>query len=174
MSLQKESPESSVFKTMMLLEFWVHRARFLGRINRRIFNRGMAEDIFQEACVKFLSANAVFPYPQAATGYFWKIIDSLIVNFVLGNRRLQFLENPPERVSEAGLGWYHRMLLEEVMAAVGRLPAKDQQLLATCFFNPDQVRLKDKCGALGLSSGNMRYRLGLVLSKLNRTLAVHS
>ncbi len=80
---QYASPDAAVSKTSMLLEFWRYRAWFLGRICQKIFSREMAEDIFQEACLKFLCADVSFLYAQKANRYFCKIIDSLVVDQIV-------------------------------------------------------------------------------------------
>src|SRR5438093_13426104 len=60
---------SALSKSDLVLEFWTFRPGFLNHISQRVSN-GCAEDIFQEACARFLASNAVFVYPQAGTRYF--------------------------------------------------------------------------------------------------------
>ena len=52
------SAGDALSKSDLVLEFWAYHARFLGRILRMAPMNGCAEDIFQEACVKFLASHA--------------------------------------------------------------------------------------------------------------------
>jgi len=160
-------PETSVSKTAALSEFWKFRNRFLGRICHQISDHDSAEDIFQDACARFLAADASFAWPQKATSYFCKIIHSLIVDERSRRRRIQYLDDMPELACVVKEDCDRGMLMDRVSRAVRRLPAKDRALLCV-WLNPDVPRIKDKCSLLSLTSGNLRYRVGRILPRLRR------
>ena len=146
-------------KTELVLEFWAFRPRFLARIRRRISN-GCAEDIFQEACAKFLASEAVFVYPQAGTRYFCRILRSLIADHFERAWRLEYREHVPEESWDPWSEAEERQLTERVSEAFGRLPTKDRHSLAA-YFNPDAGG-----SGPGHSRGNMRHRARNAVRKL--------
>ena len=146
-------------KPELVLEFWAFRSRFLGYIRQRVSN-GCAEDMFQEACVKFLASEAVFVYPQAGTRYFCRILRSLIADHFDRGRRLEYRENVPEPSWDPWPEEEEQQLTERVCEVFGRLSAKDRRSLAT-YFNPDAAGSEP-----GHSRGNMRQRARNAVRKL--------
>ena len=153
------SVDTSLSKSQLLLEFWVFRPRFLARIRRQVSN-ACAEDIFQDACVRFLSSNAVFVHPQHGTRYFCRILRSLIADHFERGARLQYRESVPEESWDPWPEEEERQLTERVRDASRRLPAKDRRSLAA-YFGPDAAG-----NGPGLSRGNMRHRARGAVRKL--------
>ena len=151
MNDKNASVDTGLSKSELVLEFWAFRHRFLGRIRRRVSN-GCAEDIFQDACVRFLASNAVFVYPQHGTRYFLKILRSLIADHFERGRRLEYRESVPEPSWDPWPKQEKQQLAERVWKAFGRLPSKDQHSLAA-YFSPDAAARTP-----GHSRGNMRHR----------------
>jgi RNA polymerase sigma factor (sigma-70 family) len=137
----------------------------MGRIRRWIFNQETAEDIFQEACLKFMSSGAVFVMPQAGTMYFCRILQNLIFEHAKRSARLEYRENLPEMVCDPQGGWERDMLLDQVAEAVRHLPADDQRLLAD-YLNAGHGSLKEIGKALHLPSSTMRYRRSRIIRRL--------
>jgi RNA polymerase sigma factor (sigma-70 family) len=156
-------------KISILNEFCNFRHFFLKRIYRKIFSHETAEDIFQEACLKFLVSPAVFEYPQAATKYFCLILRSLILGHLSSGRWIEYRSDLPELVCEPQRAWERDILLDRVSEAIGTLPVKDQRLL-TAYFGSNQ-RLKDKCKALHLPNSTMRYQVGKAIAKVRKMVA---
>ena len=163
--MKSTSMGEGLSKSGLLLQFWSYRQCFLGRIRRRIFNPETAEDIFQEACLKFMTSPAVFRYPQASTAYFCRILRSLTLDHLEQAARLEYCESLPEIVCDPQAEWERGMLLNRVTEAVRHLPAGDQRLLAV-YLNPEFGTLRDKCEIMRLPSSTMRYRLRGILCKL--------
>jgi len=153
------SVDTSLSKPELVLEFWAFRSRFLGYIRQRVSN-GCAEDIFQEACVKFLASEAVFVYPQAGTRYFCRILRSLIADHFERGWWLEYREHVPEESCNPWPEQEQRRLAELVCEASRRLPAKDRRSLAA-YFGPDAAD-----GAPGHSRGNMRRRARNAVRKM--------
>jgi RNA polymerase sigma factor (sigma-70 family) len=153
-------------KSGLLLEFCERRRQFLGRIRRRIYDLEIAEDIFQEACIKFMTSQAVFRYPQAGTNYFCRILENLIIEHIKRSGRLEYREHLPELVCEPEFEWDREMIMRSVHEAVGQLPADDQRLLAV-YLDPGSGRLRDKCKILGLPNSTMRFQFHRIIGKLH-------
>jgi RNA polymerase sigma factor (sigma-70 family) len=160
-------PETSVSKAVVLSEFWNYRNRFLGRIRRFTADRDSAEDIFQDACVKFLRTDASFSCPEKATSYFCRIIRSLIADERSRRRRIQYLDDMPELAYVINEDCDRGMLIVRVFRAVRRLPARDRELLRV-WLDPEVARIKDKCSLLNFTCGNLRYRVNKIFSRLRR------
>jgi DNA-directed RNA polymerase specialized sigma24 family protein len=142
-----------------VLEFWTFRPGFLRYISQRGSN-GCAEDIFQEACAKFLASNAVFVHPQPATRYFCRIIQSLIVDHFKRSARLQYGGSVSEPSWDPWPAAEERQLAELVHEAVGQLSEKDRRSL-DAYFGADAAG-----GGSGHSRRNMRYRARKAVRKL--------
>ena len=159
MNDENTSVGSGLSKPELVLEFWAFRSRFLGYIRQRVSN-GCAEDIFQEACVKFLASEAVFVYPQAGTRYFCRILRSLIADHFERAWRLEYRENVPEPSWDPWPEEEERQLTERVCEVFGRLPSKDQRSLAA-HFGPNAAARTP-----GHSRGNIRHRARVAVRKL--------
>ena len=155
-------------KPELVLEFWAFRPRFLARIRQRVWSNACAEDIFQEACLKFLASEAVFVYPQAGTRYFCRVLRSLIADHFDRGRRLEYRESVPEPSWDPWPEQEQRRLAELVCEASRRLPAKDRRSLAA-YFSPD-----DAAQAPGHSRGNVRHRARVAVRKLRAMVGEES
>ncbi len=156
-------------KIGLLHEFWKFRRFFLWRIHRLISNPDIAEDIFQEACLKFLGSAAIFEYPQAGTKYFCVTLKSLALQHLSKGRWLEYRSSLPEAICEPEREWERDILLDRVSEAIAKLPTKDQQLL-DMYFTPN-LRLQDKCKALHLPNSTMRHRAGKTIAKIRKMVA---
>jgi DNA-directed RNA polymerase specialized sigma24 family protein len=101
-------------KPELLLEFWSYRRFFLMRIHRFISSHDTAEDIFQDACIRFLDSPAVFHHPQKGNRYFCRILHSLIVEHIARQKRVQYRETLPEICCDPRAQWNTKLLLDEV------------------------------------------------------------
>ena len=171
--MKSTSEGEGLSKSDLILQIWAYRPWYMGRIRRWIFNQETAEDIFQDACLKFMSSGAVFVMPQAGTRYFCRILQNLIFEHAKRAARLEYRESLPELVCDPQGGWERDMLLDQVAEAVRHLPADDQRLL-TVYLNPECGRLKDKCKILGLPNSTMRYQFKGILGKLRGVVAENS
>ena len=158
---------SGLSKSELVIEFWAFRSRFLARIRRRT-SHGCAEDIFQDACVRFLASNAVFVHPQHGTRYFLEILRSLIADHFERAWRLEYRENVPEPSWNPWPEEEERQLTERVCEAFGRLPARERRAIAA-YFNPDAA-----ASGPGLSRGNMRHRARNAVRKLRAMVGEES
>jgi RNA polymerase sigma factor (sigma-70 family) len=156
-------------KIGLLNDFLKFRPYFFGQIHRMISDHGTAEDIFQEACLRFLSSVAVFKYPQAGTKYFCLIIRSLALQHLHSGRWIEYRSQLPDAICEPQDAWERNMLLDSVSQAVSSLPDKDQDLL-DIFFRPG-LTLEDKCKALHLPNSTMRHRAGKTIAKIRKMVA---
>jgi RNA polymerase sigma factor (sigma-70 family) len=156
-------------KTNLLNEFCDYRRFFLMRIHRMISNHDTAEDIFQEACLRFLLSPAVFEYSQAGIKYFCLILRSLALGQMRKRRWIEYRSNLPEVVCEPESDWERGVLLDRISKAVVGLPANDRQLLSM-YFTPD-LRLQDKSKALNLPNSTMRYRAERAIAKVKKIVA---
>lgn len=159
------SEDTGLSKSDLLLEFWKYHRQFLGRIRKRIFSADTAEDIFQEACVKFMTSGAVFPHPQTATSYFCRVLHSLIAEHIKRAARLEYRESLPEMICDPQVEWNRGLLLHRVREAVRQLPADDQRLLAN-YLNADYGDLKELRQVFRLPGSTMRYRISRIFRKL--------
>ena len=159
MNDKNASVDTGLSKSELVLEFWAFRHRFLGYIRQRVSN-GCAEDIFQEACLKFLASEAMFVYPQAGTRYFCRILRSLIADHFERAWRLEYRESVPEPSWDPWPEEEERQLTERVCEAFGRLPSKDRRSLAA-YFSPDADGHEPK-----RSRGTVRRRACIAVRKL--------
>ena len=167
MNDKNASVDTGLSKPELVLEFWAFRSRFLGRIRRRVSN-GCAEDIFQEACLRFLASEAVFVYPQAGTRYFCRILRSLITDHFERACRLEYRESVPEPSWDPWPEQEQRRLAELVCEASRRLPAKDRRSLAA-YFSPDAHGHEPK-----RSRGTVRRRAHIAVRKLRAMMGEES
>jgi RNA polymerase sigma factor (sigma-70 family) len=151
-------------KIDLLQEILPYRRYFLKRINRIILDRDFVEDIFQEACLKFLDSPAIFVHPRAAVKYFFLIVRSLALQHMRVGRWLHFCPNLPVVVHDPRTTWEADILQDCVSQAISSLPEKDQDLLAM-LFRPG-LTLEQKCQALHLPNSTMRYRAGKAIAKV--------
>jgi RNA polymerase sigma factor (sigma-70 family) len=153
-------------KSGLLEEFWKFRRLFLFRIRRLTPNPDTAEDIFQEACLKFPS---VFLHPQAGTKYFGKILRTVALQQLKKRRRLEYRENLPEIVCESQRDWERNDMLHLVEHAIADLPKREQRLLSV-FFKPG-LTLEDRCRVLRVPNSTMRYRANRTIANLRKIVA---
>jgi RNA polymerase sigma factor (sigma-70 family) len=156
-------------KSNLLLEFWEYRSQFLGRIRRWVFSPETAEDIFQEACVRFITSRAVFQYPEASTKYFCRILQNLIFEQRKRSARLEFQDKLPEMVCDPQDEWNREIILDQIHEAMPRLTDRDQRLLAD-YLNAGQGDLKDVCRAHNLPGSTMRHRMSRIFHRLRIAL----
>src|SRR5207247_10228359 len=104
----------------LLIRLSSSRPCFLRYFSQRVSN-GCAEDIFQEACAKFLASNAVFVYPQAGTRYFLLILRSLIADHFKRPARLECSGSVPEASWDPWPAAEQRQLAERVYEAARQL-----------------------------------------------------
>jgi len=156
---------SALSKSDLVVQFWTFRPGFLKHISQRVSN-GCAEDIFQEACARFLASNAVFVYPQAGTRYFLLILRSLIADhFKRAAARLECSRSVPEPSWDPWPAAEERQLAERVYEAARRLSAEDRRSLGEYFGS-------DAAGSgPGHSRGNMRHRARNAVRKLRAMVA---
>ena len=128
--MKSTSEGESLSKSSLLCELWAYRSSFLRRIRRRIFSREIAEDIFQEACLKLMTSPAVFRYPQAGTKYFCRILHSLIIDHIKVAARVEYRNRLPEICCDPQAEWERRTLFRRTADAIRCLATKDQRLLA--------------------------------------------
>ncbi|MDA2938738.1 hypothetical protein MYX75_10815 [Acidobacteria bacterium AH-259-A15] len=170
MNQESTSAGTGLCKSKLLLEFWTARPTFLGYIRRRSVNPENAEDIFQEACLKFLASEAVFDYPCAAKAYFYRIIHSLITDQRRRARRRKFVTPSTGPLSDPRCDWDNVLLMEQVSEIIQQyLSPRDQHFLSV-YLDPDLVRLKDKCHMLNLSYGTGRYHFKRIAAELQRVM----
>jgi RNA polymerase sigma factor (sigma-70 family) len=168
-----ETPQGEgLSKSGLLQEFWKFRRFFLWRIHRLISNPDTAEDIFQEACLKFLTSAAVFKHLQAGNKYFSLILRSLALQHLKSGRRIEYRLQLPEIVCEPQDSWEYNILLAQVSDAVATLPAKDQTLLNT-YFRPG-LTLDDKCKVLHLPNSTMRFQAKRTIAKVRKMVTEES
>jgi RNA polymerase sigma factor (sigma-70 family) len=168
-SVEITSKGGGLSKIGLLSEFWNFRRCFLWRIRRLIRNPAAAEDIFQEACLRFLSSPAVFKHPEAGTRYFCVTLRSLTMQHFKRARRLEYREELPELICDPQAVWDRNILLDRISQAIARLPAKDRDLL-DMFFEPS-LTLEDKCEALQLPNSTMRYQAKRTIAKVRKMVA---
>jgi RNA polymerase sigma factor (sigma-70 family) len=163
--MNKTSDGEGLSKSDLVVQIWAYRPWYMGRIRRWIFNQETAEDIFQEACLKFIASEAVFLHPQAGTRYFCRILQNLI--FEQGKRvaRLQYRKTLPERVCDPQEEWNREMLLNRVYEAVRQLPANEQRLLDD-YINSGYGDLKELRQVFHLPGSTMRYRISRIFRRL--------
>jgi RNA polymerase sigma factor (sigma-70 family) len=163
--MKKTSEGEGLSKSELVLQIWAYRPWYMGRIRRRIFSQETAEDIFQEACVKFMTSEAVFQRPQAGTKYFCRILQNLIFEQGRGAARLQYRESLPEMICDPQDEWNRGMLLRRVYNAVQQLPDRDQRLLEE-YLDADYGDMKELCRALRIPGSTMRYRISRIFREL--------
>lgn len=152
-------------KSELLLEFWSYRLFFLMRIHRFISSHDTAEDIFQEACIRFLDSHAVFQYPQASAKYFSRILHSLIMDHLKRQNRLEYRDDLPEICCDPQSEWNTRLLLDEVHAFVRRLPQKDGEFILARFANR-RADLPAEFKRQYPTKSILRYKTAQVISRL--------
>jgi RNA polymerase sigma factor (sigma-70 family) len=163
--MKNTSVGAGLSKSGLLLEFCEYRPQFLRRIRQWVFSPETAEDIFQEACLKFLVSPAIFRYPEAGTRYFCQILRSLAIDHAKRMARLEYRAVLPEVVCEPQAAWERGMLLDRVAGALRQLRPADRRLLAA-YLNPELGRLRDKCIFLHIPSSTLRYRIHGILDRL--------
>jgi RNA polymerase sigma factor (sigma-70 family) len=170
--MDEPSNGEGLSKISLLQEFWKFHRFFLWRIHRLISNPDTAEDIFQDACIKFLSSSAVFEFPQAGTKYFTLILRSLAMQRLKSDHRIEYRSRLPEVLCEPQGTWERGILLDRVSQAVETLPARDQILLDT-YFRPG-LTLDGKCKALDLPNSTMRFQAKRTIAKVRKMLLKES
>src|SRR5688572_16762452 len=148
---ENESQTTALSKSELILQFRKERRIFLGRLRRGVFDSDAREDIFQEACLRFLASKASFHCPQAAAKYLQLILRSLAVDHLKDRARLKFCAHLPESVCEVQAEWHTRMLIDRLRQESQRLSPTDRQLLAT-LLDPHQTCLRDRCRSMNLPS----------------------
>lgn len=167
--IETNASEEVLSKADLIDEFLKFRRFFLWRIKCLMPDQDTAEDIFQEACLKFLLLPAVFRFQQAGTKYFCLILQSLALSYLKKSRRIQYRSKLPEVVCEPKGDWDRGLLLERISQAVGTLPVKDRQLLKL-YFAPG-LKQSEKCKMLQLPSSTMTYQVGKAIAKVRKMVA---
>jgi RNA polymerase sigma factor (sigma-70 family) len=166
--VDERNDQIAMSKDELVGRFWVERNAFLGYIHRFAFDRGAAEDIFQEACLKFLTSPASFNSFPFAAKYLYRIIFTLSIAHLKSQRRLIYSEKLPEMVCEPEPQWQKEILIKRLHEAAGDLSSRDRQLLAVHLI--PGFHLRDKCLMMRLPSSTYRYQVGRVISKLRKRL----
>ena len=149
------------------MNLWLERDRFLAYIHRLSGGSNSSSDVFQEACFRFLRAKTELKTMQHARSYFYRIIRNLVIDERRRGIRWRF--DPVESVPpHLGTDPNQNLLGEEISDLIERyLPLRDQRFLAL-YLDPSLPRIKDKCQALNLSYGTVRYHWNRILKNLNK------
>ncbi len=153
----------------MLAQFWSERPQIFGFVRRYVYSREEREDIFQEACLRFLASQAAFGSMQAAAKYFYKTIRTLIVSHIRQAVRLEFPGTLTEVSYDPHSECENQMLIDRVCEEVANLPHGDRSVFAA-QLDADLPSLKDKAETLNLSVRAFRYRRTVTIGKLQRVL----
>jgi DNA-directed RNA polymerase specialized sigma24 family protein len=162
------SAVSGLSKSDLVLEFWAFRQMFLSRIRYLGPKDGCAEDIFQEACVRFLASRAVFVHPGAATRYFCRTLRSLVADHFKHQARIQYLEDLPELMCNPWQTYCLQENAASVWKAAKRLPVRDRQLLHV-YINRHAHKLFRQ-----IPRSTLGYRTTKVRRKLRRMIGAES
>ncbi len=150
----------------LLLKLYEQRRTIFGFMSWRVRDRSTQEDIFQEACLRFLTSGASFVHFSPAAKYFYRIVSNLIS----GNARASRLEFPawlPEAGYNPQPDWDTDMLWDRVCEASQGLTPDDRRVLGVCF-SAQHPRLRDQVRALNMPSSTLRYRKARIVQKLRR------
>ena len=156
--MEKESQLERLSKNALINLFWSQRRGFLGYTNRFTRDHQKIEDIFQEACLRFLASKAIFYRREAAAKYIYKTIRSLIIDAYRKDRKLVFSDCLPEMIHEPEAQWQDRMVVGRVLKALQSLSPHERQLVAV-HLSSDLPDLGRKSRFLNLPPSTYRYQV---------------
>ena len=158
----------AVSKGDLVGQFYAQRRAFIGYAYRFTANWDAAEDVFQEACLKFLGMPASFPSFPFAAKYLYKTLFCIAVTRQKKQSRLIYSKRVPEMVCEPEPEWQKQIMIDRLCKVTARLSPRERQLLDIHTLPGYGVREKSKMMLLPLST--YRYRVDRVISKLRKLL----
>lgn len=117
-------------KRALLRRFAAEEGIFLGYLARTVRESESRRDVFQDACLKFLSAPAVFHAWEPALKYFYRALRSVAFDNERRNRRMRYVAELPEMICEPLTEWHLRLDLERLMAAAALLPPLERAVVS--------------------------------------------
>lgn len=155
-------------KAELVDRFWSQRSAILGYIHNFVFNQDEMEDIFQEACLKFLRSPGKFRAFPPAARYLYRIIFTTIISRRRKDRRLLITDRLPEMICEPEPQWLRDLMIQKLRTVVGELSSRDRQLLDVHMIPESRIR---ECSEMaGLPTYTYRYQLKGVISKLRKRM----
>jgi RNA polymerase sigma factor (sigma-70 family) len=161
--------DGGLSKTALITRFWRERCAFIGFARRYVFDPGLAEDIFQEACLRFMRCGGRFRCYQAAASYVYRTIRTLIIDWSKQNRRLVFAGSLPEMVCEPEPEWNNRMLIEKLHEATRKLSPYDRRILSIEYFS-DLPDLQTKSSCMELPISTFRYQSQRAVHRIRKLM----
>jgi RNA polymerase sigma factor (sigma-70 family) len=155
-------------KNELICRFWAQRNAFFGYIHRFGINQAAIEDIFQEACLKFLTAPGKFCDLPPAGKYLYQIIFTIIAGRRKKERMMVAIDHLPERVCEPDWQWQRDLEIERLRSVMADLPFPDRRLLAVHLIS--ELRLREQSEMVNLPTRTYRYQLNRVISKLRKRM----
>lgn len=161
--------EDALSKRALVVRFWNDRRSFVGYAGRILGNADLAQDIFQEACARFLACKARFYCYPASARYLYRTIRSLIADYHKKNRRLVFSGSLPEMVCEPEAQWHEQMLIGNLRRATRRLSSNDRKIVAA-YISPDLPNLRARSQATDLPISTFRYQAQRALGRVRKLM----
>jgi DNA-directed RNA polymerase specialized sigma24 family protein len=161
--------EDALSKRALVVRFWDDRRSFVGYASRTVWDADLAQDIFQEACARFLASKATFFCYEASAKYFYRIIRSLVVDYHKRNRRLLFPGLLPEMVCEPETQWQEDLIIGKLCTATRRLSSDDQRIVAA-YICPDLPNLRARSRAVDLPISTFRYQAQRALGRIRKLM----
>lgn len=172
MSETQREAGSPIPKEELIARFWRERAAILGHIWNLVHRWEASEDIFQQACLKFLASPATFTCFLTAAKYFHKTILSLVIDKQQRDSRFVDSDQLPELVCEPEPEWQRQLTAQKVQEAMGLLSSRDQQLL-TVYLLPG-FDMKEASSLLDMPARTYRYQLRKAFSRLRKSLVINA
>lgn len=141
---------------------------FIGHAVNLTRDPDIAQDCFQEACLKFLTMPATFRAFPPAARYICKSIFSIAVDYMRKQSRFDFTDCLPEMICEPEIQWQKGMLLEKLREATDDLSIRECRLLT--IYNLPGLKLREKSRLMKLPVSTYRYQVSKVISKLRTQL----
>lgn len=167
--MDEKSDQIAMSKDELVGRFYAERRSILGHVWHLLPSRDKGDDIFQEACLKFLKAPATFNSIREAAGYFHKTIRSIAVDDLKRESRFVDRRRLPELVCEPEPEWQKQMITQRLRQAAAKLPRRDRVLLA--IYMSESRRL---CRILNMPTSTYRYRVNKTMIRLRRLLTASS
>ncbi len=167
--MDEKSDQIAMSKDELVGRFWAERRSILGHVWHLLPSGDRGEDIFQEACLKFLKAPATFNSIRQAAGYFHKTIRSIAVDDLKRESRFVDCQTPPELVCEPEPEYGRQMIIQRLRQAAAKLPRRDRVLLAIYMSESRQL-----CRILNMPTSTYRYRVNQAVARLRRLLMASS
>jgi RNA polymerase sigma factor (sigma-70 family) len=164
--VNEQDDQVALSKNDLVQRFYAERYVFLRYIHRFAFKRDVAEEVFQEACLRFLTSPASFQSFPFAASYLYRIIFSIAIALQQRQKRILFIRDPPELVCEAEPQWHQELIIEKLDKAIGCLSLRERQLLDV-YLSP-QLKCRQKSKLLNLPPSTYVYQIGRVIAKLRK------